>query len=147
MSTTKVHWTPRSNIDYYANGNGTLIFNTDGWPFGGDEIRIEQPPGLSAASMLVVAEQVFKGVQEWRDFIIGAAQRENPRLHLLDIIRREGGEWTVGRAKPVYRRLLGRHTLRATIRRDLRWLEANGHLEEHGYGTAHRFYTYCGGDA
>lgn len=67
---------------------------------------------------------------------------------LLSVIRREGGEWTVGRAKPVYRRLLRRHTYRATIRRHLARLEADGHLIRHGDGTPRRYYTYreTGGD-
>jgi hypothetical protein len=73
-----------------------------------------------------------------------------PRIHrndlrqiLLHIIRREGGEWTVGRCKPVYRRIVRRHVYRATIRRDLAALHAGGHLQRHGDGTPRRFYTYC----
>lgn len=71
----------------------------------------------------------------------GPRVRLNTRQHLLDTIRREGGEWTVGRAKPVLRRFLGGHIYRATIRRHLRHLEADGHLIEHGNGTPRRYYT------
>jgi hypothetical protein len=66
--------------------------------------------------------------------------------HLLSVIRREGGEWTVGRAKPVYRRFLRKHTYRATIRRHLARLEADGHLIRHGDGTPRRYYTNARGD-
>lgn len=142
MSIIKVFWTPKSSIDYRMNGDGWLVLNTDGFPFGGDEIHIEKPVGMTSAQMLHVADQLFKCMQEWRDSIADAACKANPRQHLLDTIRREGGEWTVGRAKPVCRRLLKRHILRVTIRRHLRWLEANGHLTEHGRGTARIFYTY-----
>lgn len=68
--------------------------------------------------------------------------RPSARAYLLATIRHEGGEWTVGRAKPVYRRLLRAHTYRATIRRDLARLEAEGHLARHGDGTPRRFYSY-----
>ncbi|XUM01270.1 hypothetical protein ACQ86F_31840 [Streptomyces venezuelae ATCC 10712] len=61
---------------------------------------------------------------------------------LLAAIRDEQGEWTVGRAKPLYRRILGTHTYRATIRRHLALLEALGYLTRHGDGTPHRCYTY-----
>ncbi|MER7813854.1 hypothetical protein [Streptomyces sp. NPDC096153] len=62
--------------------------------------------------------------------------------HLLDTIRAEGGEWTVGRAKPVYRAHLGSHTYRTTIRRHLALLHTAGYLHRHGDGTPRRFYTY-----
>lgn len=61
--------------------------------------------------------------------------------HLLTTIRTEQGEWTVGRAKPVYRRFLRQHTYRATIRRHLARLEAAGHLTRHGDGTPRRYYA------
>lgn len=74
-------------------------------------------------------------------------RRPDAIRHLLDVIREEGGEWTVGRAKPVYRRFLGSHTYRATIRRHLELLAATGRLARHGDGTPRRFYTYSGVDA
>jgi hypothetical protein len=70
------------------------------------------------------------------------ARRLALRQHLLDTIRREGGEWTVGRAKPVFRQFLRSHTYRATIRRHLARLAVEGHLNRHGDGTPRRFYTY-----
>lgn len=64
------------------------------------------------------------------------------RQHLLDTIRREGGEWTVGRLKPVCRNFRRSHTYRSTIRRHLARLTAEGHLDRHGVGTPRVFYTY-----
>lgn len=69
-------------------------------------------------------------------------RRPDAIKNLLDTIRAEGGEWTVGRAKPVYRAFLRSHTYRATIRRHLALLEATGRLTRHGDGTPRRFYTY-----
>ncbi|PBC72223.1 hypothetical protein BX265_5001 [Streptomyces sp. TLI_235] len=70
------------------------------------------------------------------------ALRQAIREYLLNTIRREQGEWTVGRAKPVFRRFWGSHTYRATIRRHLAQLAAEGHLDRHGDGTPRRYYTY-----
>lgn len=67
--------------------------------------------------------------------------RADAMSHLLSVIRERHGEWTVGRAKPVYRQFLGSHTYRATIRRHLALLEEAGHLNRHGDGTPRRFYT------
>jgi DeoR/GlpR family transcriptional regulator of sugar metabolism len=60
---------------------------------------------------------------------------------LLHIVGLEGGEWTVGRVKALYRRTLGRHVYRSTIRRDLATLQAHGFLTRHGDGTPRCFYT------
>lgn len=62
--------------------------------------------------------------------------------YFLDLVRSEQGEWTVGRAKPVFRRFWQSHSYRSTIRRHLERLAADGHLERHGDGTPRRFYTY-----
>ncbi len=70
-----------------------------------------------------------------------AARRVAFRQYFLDTIRAEGGEWTVGRAKPVFRRFWRSHNYRATIRRELARLTAEGHLTRHGDGTSRRFYT------
>ncbi|MBT2505118.1 hypothetical protein J7I98_04245 [Streptomyces sp. ISL-98] len=79
----------------------------------------------------------------------GCPRRIDAMAHLLAVIKRDRGEWTVGRAKPVYRHLLRKHIYRATIRRHLARLEAAGHLTRHGDGTPRRFYTYrkTGGNA
>ncbi|MFD7016045.1 hypothetical protein [Streptomyces sp. NPDC059928] len=69
-------------------------------------------------------------------------RRPDALRNLINTIRAEGGEWTVGRAKPVYRRYLRSHTLRATIRRHLALLEETGLLTRHGDGTSRRFYLY-----
>jgi hypothetical protein len=68
------------------------------------------------------------------------------RQRLLEEIRREGGEWTVGRLKRTWHRLLGTHILRMACRRYLAGLHRDGHLDRHGDGTPRRFYTYRGGD-
>lgn len=61
---------------------------------------------------------------------------------LLDAIRREGGEWTTGRVKRLYRKHLPTHILRVTMRRDLAALHADGRLTLHD-APHRRFYTYC----
>jgi DeoR/GlpR family transcriptional regulator of sugar metabolism len=60
---------------------------------------------------------------------------------LLHVMHAEGGEWTVGRVKAAYRRIVGSHVYRATVRRDLARLHQLGHLDRHGDGTPRRFYT------
>ena len=62
------------------------------------------------------------------------------RQALIHVINHEGGEWTVGRVKAHYRRIIGRHVYRATIRRDLADLHRRGHLDRHD-DSARRFYT------
>jgi hypothetical protein len=61
---------------------------------------------------------------------------------LLAVIRREGGEWTTGRVKRLYRKRLPAHVLRVTMRRDLAALHADGHMVLHD-SPHRRFYTYC----
>lgn len=68
-------------------------------------------------------------------------QRLAFKKYLLDTIRREGGEWTVGRAKPVFRHFWQRHSYRSTIRRHLTRLVTEGHLIRHGIGTPRIYYT------
>jgi hypothetical protein len=63
------------------------------------------------------------------------------REALLEVIRREGGEWTVGRLKRAWRQFTGTHVLRMSCRRYLAALCRDGHLDRHGDDTAHRFYT------
>ncbi|MEV5659834.1 hypothetical protein [Streptomyces flaveolus] len=63
------------------------------------------------------------------------------RQALLHVMNAEGGEWTVGRVKAEYRRIVGRHVYRSTIRRDLAALYRHGHLVRHGDGTPRRYYT------
>jgi hypothetical protein len=63
------------------------------------------------------------------------------RQSLLEVIRREGGEWTVGRVKRAWRQVTGTHVLRMSCRRYLAALHRDGHLARHGDGTARRFYT------
>ncbi|SES04388.1 hypothetical protein [Streptomyces qinglanensis] len=63
------------------------------------------------------------------------------RRYLLEVIRREGGEWTVGRLKPAWRQVTGTHVLRMSCRRYLADLYRDGHLDRHGEGTPRRFYT------
>lgn len=63
------------------------------------------------------------------------------RQRLLEEIRREGGEWTVGRVKCTWHRLLGTHVLRMACRRFLADLRRDGHLDRHGDGTPRRYYT------
>ncbi|MFC9465169.1 hypothetical protein [Streptomyces coelicoflavus] len=63
------------------------------------------------------------------------------RKALLELIRGEGGEWTVGRIRQTWRQLLGTHVLRMAARRYLADLHRDGHLERHGDGTPRRFYT------
>jgi hypothetical protein len=50
------------------------------------------------------------------------------REELLEVIRREGGEWTTGRTRAVCRRILGAHVLRMTAKRLLADLHERGHL-------------------
>ncbi|MDX3714369.1 hypothetical protein PV733_36690 [Streptomyces europaeiscabiei] len=71
------------------------------------------------------------------------------RQSVLEAIRREGGEWTVGRVKRAWRQVTGTHVLRMSIRRFLAALHRDGHLDRHGDDTPRRFYTYreTGGDA
>lgn len=71
------------------------------------------------------------------------------RQSVLEVIRREGGEWTVGRVKRAWRQVTGTHVLRMSCRRFLAALHRDGHLDRHGDGTPRRFYTYreTGGDA
>lgn len=71
------------------------------------------------------------------------------RQSVLEVIRTEGGEWTVGRVKPVWHQVTGTHVLRMSIRRFLAALHRDGHLDRHGDGSPRRFYTYreTGGDA
>ena len=53
----------------------------------------------------------------------------------------EGGEWTVGRVKRLYRQSFAGHAWRATIRRDLSALASDGRLIRHDE-PARRFYTF-----
>jgi hypothetical protein len=69
-------------------------------------------------------------------------QRGQARQILLDTIRTEQGEWTVGRVKALYRKTVPTHMLRAVIRRHLRELTAAGHLHQID-DPARRYYTYC----
>ena len=66
------------------------------------------------------------------------------RGQLLELILRYGGEWTVGRVKRAWRRILGTHVLRMSVRRYLADLHRDGHLDRHGDGTPRRFYTPTG---
>jgi hypothetical protein len=63
------------------------------------------------------------------------------RQSLLEVISREGGEWTVGRVKREWRQITGTHVLRMSIRRYLAALHRDGHLNRHGDGTPRRYYT------
>lgn len=63
------------------------------------------------------------------------------RKSLLEAIQTEGGEWTTGRIRHTWRQLLGTHVLRMAARRYLADLHRDGHLDLHGDGTPHRFYT------
>lgn len=63
------------------------------------------------------------------------------RQSLLEVIRREGGEWTVGRLKRAWHKATGTHVLRMSCRRYLAALHRDGHLDRHGDGTVRRFYT------
>lgn len=68
-------------------------------------------------------------------------QRGQALQILLDTIRTEQGEWTVGRVKALYRKTVPTHMLRSVIRRHLRRLQAGGHLAVHEE-AARRYYTY-----
>ncbi|NUS26108.1 MAG: hypothetical protein HOV92_18055 [Streptomyces sp.] len=68
------------------------------------------------------------GLFEWR------------RRNLLTAIRDEGGEWTTGRVKQLYRRHIDGHIYRHNIRRDLAHLHAEGHLDRHD-SRPRRHYT------
>lgn len=63
------------------------------------------------------------------------------RQSVLEVIHREGGEWTVGRVKRAWHQVTGTHVLRMSCRRYLAALHRDGHLVRHGDGTARRFYT------
>ena len=69
------------------------------------------------------------------------------RAELRQVILRQGGEWTVGRVKREWRRILGTHVLRMAARRYLAGLHRDGHLDRHGDGTPRRFYTVTSGGA
>lgn len=62
-----------------------------------------------------------------------------PRMR--EEIRREGGEWTVGRVKRAVHRITGTHVLRMSCRRILADLHRDGHLERHGDDSPRRYYT------
>ncbi|MFD4559009.1 hypothetical protein ACFWP5_32600 [Streptomyces sp. NPDC058469] len=66
------------------------------------------------------------------------------RKLLLEAIRAEGGEWTTGRIRHTWHRLLGTHVLRMAARRYLAALHRDGHLNRHGDGTPRRYYTPTG---
>ncbi|MCZ1006381.1 hypothetical protein [Streptomyces lydicus] len=68
--------------------------------------------------------------------------RGRVRQHLLEAIRREGGEWTVGRLKRSWHQATGTHVLRMSCRRFLADLYRDGHLDRHGDGTPRRYYTH-----
>ncbi|MFF7946965.1 hypothetical protein [Streptomyces griseorubiginosus] len=63
------------------------------------------------------------------------------RQNLLDEIRKQGGEWTTGRVKQLYRQYITGHVYRHNIRRDLAHLCAEGYLDRRGNGTPRRYYT------
>jgi hypothetical protein len=63
------------------------------------------------------------------------------RKFVLEAIQAEGGEWTTGRIRRTWHRLVGTHVLRMTARRYLAGLHRDGHLERHGDGTPRRYYT------
>ncbi|MFK0018254.1 hypothetical protein [Streptomyces sp. NPDC090798] len=63
------------------------------------------------------------------------------RKFVLEAIQTEGGEWTTGRTRHTWHRLVGTHVLRMTARRLLADLHRDGHLDRHGDGTPRRFYT------
>lgn len=63
------------------------------------------------------------------------------RKSVLEAIQTEGGEWTTGRVRHTWHRLIGTHVLRMTARRYLAALHRDGHLDQHGDGTPRRFYT------
>lgn len=63
------------------------------------------------------------------------------RKAVLEAIQTEGGEWTTGRIRHTWRQLIGTHILRFTARRHLAALHRDGHLDRHGDGTPHHFYT------
>lgn len=63
------------------------------------------------------------------------------RQNLLAAIRDQGGEWTTGRVKQLYRRHLDGHIYRHNIRRDLAHLHAEGFLDRHGDTESRRYYT------
>lgn len=63
------------------------------------------------------------------------------RQSVLEVIRRDGGEWTVGRVKRAWHQVTGTHVLRMSCRRYLAALHRDGHLVRHGDGTPRRFYT------
>jgi DeoR/GlpR family transcriptional regulator of sugar metabolism len=65
------------------------------------------------------------------------------RQNLLDEIREQGGQWTTGRVKRLYRQRITGHIYRHNIRRDLAHLHDEGHLTRHGDGTPRRYYTLC----
>lgn len=63
------------------------------------------------------------------------------RKLLLEAMQAEGGEWTTGRIRRTWRRILGTHVLRMAARRYLANLHRDGHLDIHGDGTPRRYYT------
>ena len=68
------------------------------------------------------------------------------RLLLLRAVERQGGEWTPGRVKRLFAQNGLTHVYRATIRRHLRALCAEGLLERHET-PGRRWYTpIIGGD-
>lgn len=70
-----------------------------------------------------------------------AVARAEARARLLAAIQTQGGEWTTGRVKRFYRKHLPTHILRATMRRDLAALHADGYLVLHD-APNRRFYTH-----
>lgn len=68
------------------------------------------------------------------------------RALLLDTIRRQGGAWTPGRVKRLCAKYNLSHILRATIRRHLAALEAEGHLVRHETPGRRYYLPATGGD-
>lgn len=92
------------------------------------------------------AHLVSKEVDGARAYSLGAQVRpmhpmRGSREELRQLILREGGEWTVGRVKRAWRRILGTHVLRMAARRYLANLHRDGYLDRHDDGTSRRFYT------
>ncbi|MFB7285488.1 hypothetical protein [Actinacidiphila glaucinigra] len=71
---------------------------------------------------------------------------EKRRDALLAAMKTAGGEWTTGRVKAMYKRLLPHHMYRAAIRRDLADLCNRGYIESHD-GPRGRYYTVAGSTA
>jgi hypothetical protein len=124
-----------------STGLAVRIYAASPWKDVGRNTARRDLRDLARRAHLVPAEH--RGARFYR-----LSSNSNPahpmrgaRKFVLEAIRIEGGEWTTGRVRRTWHRLIGTHVLRASARRYLADLQRDGHLDRHGDGTPRRYYT------